>query len=364
MRVLQLANGYLKTGLYKLLFGELEKNGVEDSVFVPVKNGDEIPSVPGNVDVIPCFDTVDRILFYRKQKKMMSWLEKNYDLSSYDVVHAHTVFSGGYAAYQIHKKYGTPYIVAVRNTDVNTFFKYMIHLRKLGVEIMRNAACVIFLSPAYMENTLSRWIPAEYREELRQKSRVVPNGIAPVFFEKLASGKQAPSDDVKLVYVGDINSNKNPELTVRAAEILRSKGFNVSLKLIGGIKEEKYRSLIESKDFVTHVDRVPQETVIEHLKESHIFVMPSHTETFGLVYAEAMSQGLPVLYTQGQGFDGYFAQGEVGYAVSDTDASDLAGKISAVLENYSAISQTCVSAVKRFNWQDIAKEYFELYSAL
>ena len=97
MRVLQFANGYLKNGLYKLLFAELEKNGTEESVFVPVKNGDSVPEAPSNVDIIPCFGTIDRALFYRKQKKMMAWLEKNYDISSYDIVHAHTVFSGGYA---------------------------------------------------------------------------------------------------------------------------------------------------------------------------------------------------------------------------------------------------------------------------
>ena len=130
MRVLQLANGYLKNALYKLLFAELEKNGIEESVFVPVKNGSAVPNYPANADIIPCFGTLDRALFYRKQKKMLAWMEKNYDLSGYDIVHAHTVFSGGYAAYRIYKRYGIPYIVAVRNTDINTFFKYMIHLRK------------------------------------------------------------------------------------------------------------------------------------------------------------------------------------------------------------------------------------------
>ena len=36
-------------------------------------------------------------------------------------------------------------------------------------------------------------------------------------------------------------------------------------------------------------------------RENDIYVMPSIIETFGLVYAEAMSQGLPVIYTRGQG---------------------------------------------------------------
>ena len=40
------------------------------------------------------------------------------------------------------------------------------------------------------------------------------------------------------------------------------------------------------------------------------FCLPSHAETFGLVYVEAMSQGLPIIY-EGQGFDKQFQDGEV-----------------------------------------------------
>ena len=364
MKVLQLANNYVKNGLYKHLFRELEARGVENSVFVPIKKDESAPEAPKNVDIVPCFGSFDRVLFYSKQSKILTRLETNYDLTSFDVIHAHTVFSAGFAAYQLHRKYGTPYVVAVRNTDINTFFKYMVHLRKLGVEIMRNARCVVFLSPAYMENTLKRWIPAKYREEIRKKSRVIPNGIAPLFFENLSEGKSAPQETIKLIYVGEISSNKNPELTICAAEKLIESGKTVSFKLIGQIKEEKYRGLLESKSFVTHIDKLPQEEIVSHLRESHIFVMPSHNETFGLVYAEAMSQGLPVLYTKGQGFDGYFEQGSVGFSVSDTDENDAAEKIIAVTQNYAQISKNCVESVLRFNWQDIAEEYVKLYASL
>lgn len=55
--------------------------------------------------------------------------------------------------------------------------------------------------------------------------------------------------------------------------------------------------------------------------------MPSFTESFGLVYAEAMSQGLPVIYSKGQGFDGQFAEGVVGYHVDAHDPEELCENI-------------------------------------
>ena len=38
-------------------------------------------------------------------------------------------------------------------------------------------------------------------------------------------------------------------------------------------------------------------------------------KTFGLVYFESMSQGTPLIFTKGQGIDGYFV-GYIGYSVN------------------------------------------------
>ncbi len=365
MRVLQLANGYLGNRLYKNLFEVQEKLGIENTIYVPILNKNAVPDgEPENVVISPCFSTLDRILFFRKQKKMLQDLEK-LEPAAFDVIHAHTVFSGGYSAYKLHKKYGIPYIIAVRNTDVNVFFKYMLHLRRVGIQIMDHAEKIVLLSPAYRERVLSKYIPFRYRDGFRQKSLVIPNGIATLFFEQKGQPKVPPkSDAIRLIYVGELSSNKNLELTVQAATQLRQQGIAVSITAVGAILEEKYRDLIENTPFLTHYDRCPQDEVIAHLRRSDIFVMPSHTETFGLVYAEAMSQGLPVLYTRGQGFDGQFPDGTVGYAVSDTDAAEMAEKIKQVISDYEKLSANCVQLVEKFHWESIAEEYKEIYNAM
>lgn len=89
--------------------------------------------------------------------------------------------------------------------------------------------------------------------------------------------------------------------------------------------------------------------------------MPSKHETFGLVYAEAMSQGLPVIYTRGQGFDGQFEEGEVGYSVQYDSAEEIVDRIKEILNNYKTISNNCVEKVDRFDWDEIARKYIEIY---
>ena len=358
MRVLQIANGYLDNRLYQLLFADLSKKGAEQTVFVPV--GRKVsPSAQDNVHIVPCFDQLDRALFFRKQKKMLTWLEQNLPVRDFDLTHAHTVFSGGYAARQLHKKYGIPYIVAVRNTDVNIFFKYMVHLRHVGVDILRNASKIIFLSPAYREQVLKDHIPLKDLESIAAKSEVIPNGIAELFFEQDAQPKRL-SGPLKLIQVGRLMKLKNPELTAKAAEILRARGRDVTLTFVGGVNDEAYRPLLE-KDYVNWFDNCPQPQVIGHLSRADIFVMPSHIETFGLAYVEAMSQGLPVLYTAGQGFDGQFPEGEVGFAVSASDAEQLADSIEKVIENYETLSEHAISGAKKFRWDTIGSRYIALY---
>lgn len=360
MRVLQIANGYLGNRLYQNLFSALEKMGVENAVYVPVnRKSPEPPPVEKNVVISRCFSDVDRLLFFSKQRKLLRDVEARFDLRRMDVVHAHTVFSGGYTALQLKKRHGLPYLTAVRNTDVNVFFKRMPHLRSVGLRVLQEAKTIIFLSPAYQKQLFSQYVPTALRKELEEKSLVIPNGIAPLFFENPPSARTKPSAVPRLIYVGELSSNKNLELTVQAAELLRQRGQEVRLTAVGAVLEKKYRAVLQKVD--EYHDRCPQEEVLKYLRGADIFVMPSHTETFGLVYAEAMSQGLPVLYTRGQGFDGQFPDGTVGYAVSDQAPEELAERICQVLSEYGRLSENCLRLAGKFDWGKIAEQYRSLY---
>ena len=92
--------------------------------------------------------------------------------------------------------------------------------------------------------------------------------------------------------------------------------------------------------------------------------MPSFTETFGLVYVEALSQGLPVIYTKGQGFDGQFPEGTVGYHVTPTESKDVAEKILKIAENYMKISSNCNNGIKKYQWKMISEEYLRIYRGI
>lgn len=362
MRILHINNNYIRSPLHGILIKHLDFLEFYSIVYSPTFDLNEIIVPLGNsVIVSECFCKYDRYFFYLKQYKIFRDIVKKVQVDTFDYIHAYTLFTDGYCAYRLYRKYGIPYVVAVRNTDVNTFFRYMWHLRSVGVEIMRHAKAVIFLSPAYRDVVYGKYVSDSLKKEIMPKTYIIPNGIDEFWHQNKFDGSRFLHSPLRLVYAGEITENKNILTTIKAMEILNQKGIEVNLTVVGPVKDRVvFDSFINHSQVMYH-DAVPKEKLIDYYREADIFVMPSFTETFGLVYAEAMSQGLPVLYSKGQGFDGQFEEGQVGFAVDSHSAEDVANKIELVCKNYSQLSKNAVENVNKFRWDRIAEEYRGLY---
>ena len=343
----------------------LDKFGHNSKVFAPTYDRKLAIIEPNeNVLVSECFKKWDRLFFGYKQKKICNSIEKHYNLDNFDLIHAYTLYTDGNAARTMSKKYGVPYVVAVRNTDVNTFFKYMPHLRGRGVKIMLDAKAVFFLSEAYRKQVFDKYVPKKYHGQLKEKTYIVPNGIDDFWFDNQPMLENRLDNTVKLVYAGRIDRNKNIETTQKAMEMLRSRGINTSLTVVGKVVDEKVYSKIKDNPHTECVHAKPKEELLEIYRKHNIFVMPSFTESFGLVYVEAMSQGLPVVYSAGQGFDNQFPEGTVGYRVSAYDAQSVADGIEKIIRNFEGIASRTVPSAKIFNWNDITVRYGEIYKSI
>ena len=90
--------------------------------------------------------------------------------------------------------------------------------------------------------------------------------------------------------------------------------------------------------------------------------MPSITETFGLVYLEALSQGLPVLCSKGQGIDGFFPSNTVVELVNPLSIPDIARGIRCLMSKLDSVSSLQQDFLHPFLWSEIAKKYLSLYS--
>ena len=366
MRVLHINCNYIGTTLHQLMIEKLDQLGINNQVFVPTYDKHVAVIKPNsNVCVCECFKKWDRIAFDYKQQKIQRALERNISVTDFDVIHAYTLFTDGNCARNLSKKYKIPYVVAVRNTDVNDFFRLMPHLRGRGVQIMRDAAAVFFLSDSYQRQVFEKYIPQKYQKEIREITQVIPNGIDEFWFEnKCEDAKYLDKNAVKLVYAGRIDKNKNIRTTQNAMKILRKQGIETTLTVVGKVQDQKEFKRIQEDVHTTCLPAMSKEELINVYRASDIFVMPSFTESFGLVYAEAMSQGLPVIYSKGQGFDGQFPDGAIGFAVDSGSPESVAEGIRAVIDNYAQITSNCPVSSMRYNWKSISQNYSSLYERI
>ena len=111
---------------------------------------------------------------------------------------------------------------------------------------------------------------------------------------------------------------------------------------------------------VTFLGVLSKTEIIDLMHMTSFFIMVSHSETFGLVYIEAISQCLPIIYTKGQGVDGYFKDGEVGYKADSRDIDSIALAIKKVQSVFPfGLGPFIENPVKKFDWKRIANIYKE-----
>lgn len=367
--ILHLCNDFAGSTVHAELYRRLDALGVPQTVYCPIRDA----QLAGNnafegqntqIVYSPILKKIHRAMFHLKVDAVVADVEKKVDLKAVKCVHATTLFSDGAVALQLKKKYGIPYVVAVRNTDINVFMRYMPHLWLLHRDIIYQAQKVVFISPNLQRRTCQHWTLAGMKKVFEQKGEVVANGINDYWLENLQL-----TDDVdfphSLVYVGKFDDNKNVERLIHAVLELRREIPDIHLDLVGGDgeREEAVMQLVrDNADVLAYHGKIFDKPLLQsiYLKNS-IFAMISKKETFGLVYLEAMSQGLRVLFTRGEGIDGLFEQ-KVGEKVNPLSANEIRDALRQLLLHPEQYEKLSAVEFGRFNWEQIALHYLEIYN--
>lgn len=361
MNILHINSYYATSKFYKNLFDEQKKHNISISVYVPVANSFKNDDFDyGDYTILSkTYAAWKRAVFYFKHNDILADIEDKFVCTKFDLIHAHSWFSNGYIAYKLNKKYAIPYVVAVRNTDINVFYKYMWHLRKMGLEILDNAEKIIFISPKYRDYLVSNLNDKRIKDGVIRKSVVLPNGVDDFWIKNKQKYSISKNEDiVKILYVGNIDENKNLLTTSRAIDLLINDGIDVLYTVAGKVCDKKVLKALETKKYFNYLGVLNKEQLLSVYRDNDIFVMPSYTETFGIAYLEALSQGLPILYSKGQGFDGWFDDGVVGYPVDSSNYRDVYAKIKILLAD---IVKPPPNVVEKFTWENITNHYNLLY---
>lgn len=377
MHVLHITGSYGGTEVYQNLVKCLDELGIKQTIFVPLnyQNRNRVGNQLIDFKVIGSriiYDVslkkIHKYFFRAKINTILNAIESNIDLKDINIIHCANLCTDGAVAFELKNRYGIPYISAVRNTDLFTYYSLMFWERAHFNRIADNSNGIIFISPSH-----KKFFFEKYLNLPDAKTYVIPNGISNVFLEDRHFRDGKLSNRINLLFASAYVKNKSlKEIIHSIAELRIEKDLDITLHAVGdGLPFRKVDDnyvneiygLARKYKWLTLEKYVPKEMLKLKYSEADIYIMPSQPETFGLVYVEALTQGLPIIYGKGQGFDGYFEEGEVGYHAKAFDVEDIKDAIVNTISNYSRL----VSYINNcnfknlFSWEMIAKKYFKIY---
>lgn len=219
----------------------------------------------------------------------------------------------------------------------------------------------------------------EYYDADPNRIEIVPPGVDHALF---SPGSQAgarwaldTNDDPLLLFIGRIQPLKGVDLAVGA--LARMERTDARLWIVGGAsgqqggrEVDRIRGLIAQLGLTERVHFVPPQPhhlLSTYYRAADVCLVPSRSESFGLVALEAAACGLPTVASAVGGLLTLVDHGHSGYLVESRDPDEYAAWIDTILADPVLAHRLAVSAAARartYTWTTSASRLRRLYQDL
>jgi D-inositol-3-phosphate glycosyltransferase len=280
--------------------------------------------------------------------------------TDYDVLHANYWVSGA-VGHRLKHELGLPLVTTFHSLErvkAEVGLDDEVALRpRVEAEVVRCADLVIASTADERAQLVQHYGADPARIE------IVPQGVDAALFMPgdRAAAKRAlgVAGRPTLLFVGRIQPLKGADLAVRAlAEVADRRTV---LLIVGGPSGPdgerelaRLHALVDELGLAARVRFVapqPHEKLATYYQAADVCVVPSRSESFGLVALEAAACGTPVVASSVGGLRIVVDDGNTGILVEQRDATDFAGAIERVLHTeHAMMSANAVRHASRFRW--------------
>lgn len=270
-------------------------------------------------------------------------LKKIVEIEKYDIVHIQDSQRSAFVAFWIKK----PKVITLHGTmkhhfqalGENNWFNitYMKHLigEAYAIWQIKNIICV---SPHVQQNINQKY------NNLTQ----IDNPIGSLFFCDLPLKKSN-----NIIAIGSLTTLKKQHILLEILKIFT----HTRLKLIYQHADKKYYNYLKQEIIANNLqDRVefmgfkPQNEIVNELLDSFCLIHTSSYESFGMVIAEAMALGVPVIAGNSSGMKHVIENNVTGLLYSPDDTEDMISKYKLYLGNIILYNQVS-SASKQIAYE-------------
>jgi D-inositol-3-phosphate glycosyltransferase len=213
--------------------------------------------------------------------------------------------------------------------------------------------------------------------------RIVPPGVDHAFFgpghrPQARRALGLPLGGRLLLFVGRIQPLKCADVAIETlAELREGGGEPARLVVVGGPSgphgEKSLQGLHDLadargvRDHVHFIAPQPHELLSSYYRAADVCIVPSRSESFGLVALEAAACGTPVVASAVGGLTTLVEHGHTGYLVDDPDPVAYAAAVRRVFDEPLAaerLSTASVLMARRYTWRAAARTLVELHDEL
>ena len=300
-----------------------------------------------------------------KEKYLQEFIEKlneNYDLKSFDVIHAHYWLSG-LVAKHISNEFNIPFVFTAHSLGVflDGYNKERVDCEKL----IMTSSNYITASSNFEQNLISE----SYQIDKNKIKKITPGIDRSLFAPDLSANRKNI-----FLSIGRIQQQKGQRVTIDFLNNFRKVENDFVCYFIGGPSGNSGKEyLVELKEQVvelnleTHVkflENLPQTKIKELLNESKLLIHTSQFETFGLVAIEANSMGVPVLSTNSGSFPEIIFSGVNGYLADNLVDGNVNNYVRDLLRDNKTFEEAmfnCIEKSKNYDWKITARDIEEIY---
>ena len=229
------------------------------------------------------------LTYLRVTRSMAELFSSAFGKDRPDIIHVHSFRAIRYARF-LSKAYRIPFVVT---EHVSWFERGMLSERDKRAISRDYAAATAVIA-------VSRGLREQIQPLCRQNVQIVPNLVGERFF--LSPLEKKVGEGFRFLSIGSLNKNKGMDAVIAAfAEVLKDHPA-AFLTICGDGEErpalERQTAKLGIADKVAFTGQVSREECAEYLSGCGAFVLASRVETFGVVLAEAMASGRPIVMTR------------------------------------------------------------------